>query len=193
MRTGCVRARRKAPPPPTSPPPHGVSPCLGAPSRRRVLGRLPSWLAVRGHCPLLACACSFGRWQRSRVKAKSEYTHTGVPLIGGTPCLRVRSARCAFRNFQRRWPIAQRSALRSALRCSLGSVPMAMASITPFRLRWSMVVVVLIRLPSMRVRASLLLVGLVARVRPHIACASALCFAASVVCPAAQPASGLLF
>ena len=56
--------------------PNGVSPCLGAPSRRRVLGRLPSWLAVRGHCPLLACACSFGRWQRSRVQAKSEYTHT---------------------------------------------------------------------------------------------------------------------
>ena len=68
--------------------------------------------------------------------------------------------------------------------------------ITPFRLRSSMVVVVLIRLSSMRVRASLLLVGLVARVRPRIACASALCFAASVVCPAAhppQPASGLLF
>ena len=58
-----------------------------------------------------------------------------------------------------------------------------------------MVVVVLIRLPSMRVRASLLLVGLVARVRPRIACASALCFfATSVVCPAAHPpqqASGL--
>ena len=54
------------------------------------------------------------------------------------------------------------------------------------------VVVVLIRLSSMRVRASLLLVGLVARVRPRIACGSALCFAASVVCPAAhlpQPAS----
>ena len=50
--------------------------CLGAPSRRRVLGRLPSWLAVRGHCPLLAYACSFGRWKRSRVQAKSEYTHT---------------------------------------------------------------------------------------------------------------------
>ena len=48
---------------------------LDAPSRRRVIGRLPSWLAVRGHCPLLACACSFGRWQRSRVQAKSEYTH----------------------------------------------------------------------------------------------------------------------
>ena len=30
-------------------------------------------------CPLLACACSFGRWwQRSRVQAKSEYTHTGL-------------------------------------------------------------------------------------------------------------------
>ena len=74
------------------------------------------------------------------------------------------------------------------LRCSLGSLPMAMASITPFRLTWSMVVVVLIRLSSMRVRVSLLLVGLVARVRPRIACASVLCFAASVVlCPAAHP------
>ena len=52
---GCVRARarrNKAPLPPNSPPPpRGLSPCLGAPSRRRVLGRLPSWLAVRGRLP----------------------------------------------------------------------------------------------------------------------------------------------
>ena len=85
MRTGCVRARREAPLPPTSPPPRGLSPCLGAPSRRRVLGRLPSWLAVRGHCPLLACACTFGRWQRSRVQAKSEYTHTRAAAVNRPP------------------------------------------------------------------------------------------------------------
>ena len=61
-----------------------------------------------------------------------------------------------------------------------------------------MVVVVLIRLPSMRVRAPLLLVGLVAKVRPRIACALApyIYFAARiptivVLCarPAARPPS----
>ena len=80
VRTGCVRARRKAPLPPTSPPPHGLLPCLGAPSKpppsppRSAAFMVHGW----GHCPLLACACSFGRWKRSRVQAKSEYTHTVV-------------------------------------------------------------------------------------------------------------------
>ena len=38
------------------------------------VGCLHGWRCAVA-CPLLACACSFGRWQRSRVQAKSEYTH----------------------------------------------------------------------------------------------------------------------
>ena len=41
------------------------------------VGCLHGWRCAVA-CPLLACACSFGRWQRSRVQAKSEYTHTNL-------------------------------------------------------------------------------------------------------------------
>ena len=38
------------------------------------VGYLHGWRCAIA-CPLLACTCGFGRWQRSRVQAKSEYKH----------------------------------------------------------------------------------------------------------------------
>ena len=46
------------------------------------VGCLHGWRCAVA-CPLLACACSFGRWQRSRVQAKSEYTHYYEPARKG--------------------------------------------------------------------------------------------------------------
>ena len=98
-----------------------------AASRHDVIGELVYRRSVKNSWPLLLAL-------RSRLSRRlwscgvrlvafgcnsSNTLKSGVPLIGGTPGLRVRSARCGFRNFRRRWPIAQRSALCSALRCSL--------------------------------------------------------------------------
>ena len=44
------------------------------------VGCLHSWRCAVA-CPLLACACSFGRWQRSRVQAKSENTYTPLQCV----------------------------------------------------------------------------------------------------------------